>query len=54
MIRRSRNGKGQFTSDVVSIFIEDGKKYKICTMCKEKKSIDCFYYIKNRYRGKRI
>ena len=48
MIRRTRNKVGQFTSDVVSVFIENGKKYKICTKCKEKKELDCFYYVKNR------
>lgn len=48
MIRRKRNKNGQFTSDVVSVFLKNGEKFKICTMCKEEKNLSEFYWIKKK------
>jgi len=48
MIRRKRDKKGRFTSDIVSIFVKDEKKFKICTMCKKEKEISEFYWIKKK------
>ena len=50
MKRRVRNKKGQFTSDIVSVFVKNNKKFKICTMCKEEKEVSEFYWIKKKDR----